>query len=832
MRATLTVALIFCPHGGQKMKKKLLITLLAIIATLCCALGLTACNDGEHTHVFGEWETITEPTCTEKGTRQHTCTVCGETLTQSTYALGHKFGEWETITEPNCTEKGTRQHTCTVCGEDEITTVNNLGHSPVWQTEGETHWQICSVCKTELTEISAHTYKQGICECGHEHAHTWAETYTSEWTQHYQTCTGCDKLQYNSHTYTDSVCVCGKKEPLIGTKGLSYELNPDGKSYTLIGIGTATKNSDIVISSENEGLPVTAIRGNTFLNCLNLISVKIPESISSVSYYAFANCPALTIYCEAEEKPSDWHDNWNYAKCPVVWNCTKNDKDENGYAYVFWSLRLRMKDKNATVARQPSFLSGDISVSGSLTYKKEIYTVNSIENEAFLNCTDISSVFIYLGGYGVNSIRDNAFKGCSNLKNITIELAQKGSSVNIGENIFYGCPIETATIPANACKSIKNSYALKSVVITSGDIEENAFEYHTSLTNVCISDAVSSIGKYAFYGCSKLNDITIGNGITSIGNGAFSNCFIETATIPAIAINNIPKDNLKNIVITSGNNDGILDNAFKNCGSLTSVTISNGVTSVGNSAFEDCTSLESISIPDSVTSIGSFAFFNCSSLVSVYINNLVSWCAINFSDNPLSYAHNLYLNNQLVTNLIIPDDVTSIGSYAFSGCSSLTGITIPDGVTSIGGGAFEYCSSLTNITLPDSVTSIGSYAFEGCSSLTSITISDSVTSIGNYAFYGCDSLVSIKLPDSATKIGDYAFSSCDLLASITIPNGVTSIGGAAFEYCSSLTSITFNGTVSQWNTITKENHWNLYTGNYSVHCTDGEIAKDGTVTMH
>ena len=156
-----------------------------------------------------------------------------------------------------------------------------------------------------------------------------------------------------------------------------------------------------------------------------------------------------------------------------------------------------------------------------------------------------------------------------------------------------------------------------------------------------------------------------------------------------------------------------------------------------------------------VTSIGSYAFYGCSGLTSV----------------------------------TIPNSVTSIGSSAFYGCSGLTSVTIPNSVTSIGDYAFSGCSGLTSVTIPNSVTSIGDYAFYGCSGLTSVTIPNSVTSIGNYAFYGCSGLTSVTIPNSVTSIGDYAFSGCSGLTSVTIPNSVTSIGSYAFSGCSGLTSV-------------------------------------------
>ena len=198
-----------------------------------------------------------------------------------------------------------------------------------------------------------------------------------------------------------------------------------------------------------------------------------------------------------------------------------------------------------------------------------------------------------------------------------------------------------------------------------------------------------------------------------------------------------------------------------------------------------------IVIPDCVTSIGDYAFYDCSSLTSVVIGDSVTSIGNYAFSGRSKLQYNIegnlkYLGNANNPYLYLADTTST----------SITSATINDNCKFIGCFAFENCSNLSSIEIPDSVTSIGYYAFYNCSKLTSVVIPDSVTSIGDCAFYNCNSLTSVTIPDSVTSIGDYAFYSCNSLASVVIPDSVTSIGDYAFCDCSKLTSITIPDSVT------------------------------------
>lgn len=268
---------------------------------------------------------------------------------------------------------------------------------------------------------------------------------------------------------------------------------------------------------------------------------------------------------------------------------------------------------------------------------------------------------------------------------------------------------------------------------------------------------------------------------------------------------------------------GIGEYAFYNCHELEGVTIPEGVAAIGKYAFYNCFRLEGVTIPESVTAIGQYAFQSCDGLKSVHISSLTAWCQIKFdyNANPLRQAHELYLNGERVTKLVLPEGLKSVGTDAFAGCTGLTEVTIHDGVTAIGGSAFSGCSGLTGVTIPSHVTDIGDSAFSDCSGLTEMVIPHSVKAIGVGVFKKCNRLTKITvdpgnahymsqndllltrdgrtlvqgvngavtIPSGVTVIGESAFKDYDGLTQVTIPAGVEVIGPAAFYGCGGLTDV-------------------------------------------
>ena len=517
-----------------------------------------------------------------------------------------------------------------------------------------------------------------------------------------------------------------------------------------------TESKTLVAGCKNSVIPtdrsVTSIGDMAFAYCGNLKSITIPDSVTSIGSSAFWDCANLESITVDKNNPV-YHSNGN--------------------------CLIETKSKTLVVGCKNSVIPTDRSVT-------------SIGDKAFGKCVFLKSITI---PDSVTSIGGSAFYYCSSLTGVDIP----DSVTSIGDSAFYYCSSLTGVDIPDSVTSIGSSAFSYCLGLTSIDIPDSvtsignsAFYYCTSLTSIEIPDSVMSVGNYAFYGCDSLTSIVIPDSVTSIGGMAFSSCSSLTDVWYTGTF-----DDRNNITISNYNT--CLTDATWHYGTCND---EHTYLSVHDGTCENCEWTREVAnhTYDNACDITCNECDDVREVDHDFNDTYVCTICRIFKDEALNYTISdgnvtiTEVKTSISGDVVIPSTlggypVTSIGGFAFEGCTDLTSITIPRSVTSIAVGAFYGCTGLTSIDIPNSVTSIGEGAFWGCENLTNIKIPDGVTSILEDAFANCTSLTSIDIPNSVTSIGSRAFSDCYSLTSIDIPNSVTSIGNNAFKGCTSLTSI-------------------------------------------
>jgi fibronectin type 3 domain-containing protein len=431
---------------------------------------------------------------------------------------------------------------------------------------------------------------------------------------------------------------------------------------------------------------------------------------------------------------------------------------------------------------------GDVVISSAIDTKP----VTSIYDYAFSSIDSIITVSIPTS---VTNIGSGAFYSCTSMTSINVDAgnlnyaSDAGVLYNYDKTTLIQCPggkVGTVTILDTVTSIGTEAFAycayLTSITMPTDvtTIEAYAFAYCTALTSITIPINVITIGSYAFDHCTALTSLTftLPSSVTTIGGRSFASCTSLTSVTIPISVTTIEAY------------------AFYSCSSLATVTFTSPsiVATIGISAFDSCTAMTTITIPASVTNIGNYAFHSCSSLTAINVAaanpNFASVDGVLYDNAKTTLIR---CPGGMTGTVVIPDTVTTIGTYSFSSCTKLTSITIPTSVITIKTYAFASCTALASVTFTatSKVTTIEASAFQSCSALTSIELPATVTILGDGAFQSCSALTSVVILGNVVIIRSYTFSYCTALTAITIPSSVTFIGANAFSHCTALTSVTF-----------------------------------------
>ena len=475
--------------------------------------------------------------------------------------------------------------------------------------------------------------------------------------------------------------------------------------------------------------------------------------------------------------------------------------------------------------------------------------VKTIEVATFQSCTRMS--YIELPS-GLTQIKDSAFYNCSSLDTLVVN--RKTPPSVLGSRVFFDCPRSVLYVPYG-CKaayqaanywnnfkqiiemapenlatsinlnqstlflSIGGSATLTATILPAGanqTVEWTSSNNNVATINNGVVTAIAAGTAVITATTADGTNLTAQCNVTVITNGiVFADANVKALCIAnwdtnvdgelslaeAAAVSDLGTVFTNNTQITSFNElsnftgiTSIGSQAFNGCTGLSSITIPENVISIGGEAFNGCTGLASITIPENITTIGSDAFKGCTGLTKAEFANIEDLCSMvfeNYEANPLYNAHHLYINGEEITELVVPNSVTSIGNYSFKGCSSLTSATIPNSVTEIGISTFSGCTSLSSVSLPDNLTKISDGMFTNCSNLASIIIPEPVTYIGKCAFQQ-SGITSIVIPNSVTTLAERdVFTSCSSLTSVYIGSGLKVLKNSHFYGCENLTKAEF-----------------------------------------
>lgn len=662
-----------------------------------------------------------------------------------------------------------------------------------------------------------------------------------------------DGIRYVLNADGTSVSVASKSGGYSGEVTIPASVTYSSKEYAVTTIRSMAFSNNSALTNVILPSSVVKIEGSAFYQCTSLTSINL-STVKEIGEYAFYYCTSLTTVTLGEELTSIGNHAFNH--CPIsildipasvetignsafynrngtLTSLTLHEGLKTIGSYAFSSDYSNYNCKPVTV---PSLsLPNSIVSIGNAAFKgwasiQELTLPTSLETIGELTFSSCEALKTVIFSNKVKSVGSGAFRGCNNITKVEISDLTNWCKIEFGDD-------EGGQAPANPLEIAKKVYLknvqLDELTIPSGitKIGNFAFKNVQKFNKLTIPASVTEIGDYAFDGCSDMEQVLFlsQTSLKTVGSGVFSKCNgLTTIDLPSSITtlgtgvfrecSNLTTVNIPNDIID------IPSYTFYKCTKLGSISLPENVKYIGSWSFLGCTALTRIDIPASVEIIGTEAFKNCTGLTGVYITDLAKWCAIEFGNyqyqgsnwqiedkqsNPLIFAKKLYLNNELVEDMVIPDGVETIQPYAFWGAECITSLTIPATVTTINNNAFWYCINLRSITIPSSVTTIGLRAFGFLCQKNSnnkdhvkVYIDDICCWLNNNygkAFYevgqsiykGCNvyvdlycngnRIMNLTIPSSVTDLGEYSLASIDM-NSVTLHNGIERLNFDCFYY--------------------------------------------------
>lgn len=571
----------------------------------------------------------------------------------------------------------------------------------------------------------------------------------------------------------------------VEVDSLDYTLNSGDNTASVTAClyqGTKEITVPQTIISGGTTYTVTSIGNNAFLDKTWITKVNLPSSLKSMGFRAFDGCTAMTEITIPAGFES--FDDACFQNCKNLQTVTFLGTTLNTLGSFTFNQCQNLT--SIVIPEGPTMVSmSTFDCCYKLTDVTLPSTVTSIGRRAF--CYDRALTNLNIPD-GVTIIDESAFYQCTKLTGITLPSAL----LTLGEGAFANCQ------------------GLTSIDLPSGlqKISNLAFSQCYNIEGaITVPSTVTEVGAYAFQSCQKITSVTFPDGLTTLGNGVLNNCIaLESVKLPA-------------------NLTSIPESMFQGCSKLTTAPLSNKIQSIGDYAFSYCQQLGDVTFPASLKTIGTNAFSGCSNVtkftnnstqISSIGNYAFSYCtSITSFDIPATIAaipegllngctslKNLTIPSTITSldamycfadcgldEIVVPSQVTVIGSCAYLRCKNAKTLTLPSGLKTIGSDAFTECTGLRSVIVPNSVDSLGDMAFRDCSSLKTAVLPKDLKTMGYEMFDGCTKLVSVTLPENLTALPIQTFSNCKALRTVELPATLTKIGNGAFYECDSLVAI-------------------------------------------